>query len=81
MKNQKLNAVQVWKQTEDLLIPQAPLDLVERALYYHLLRHTRLEGKPGLRFSIYWLAGSAHVSANACRSCHIRIKRPMCPDT
>jgi hypothetical protein len=51
MKNKKLNAIHVWKQTEDLLIPQLHLDLVERAVYYHLLRHSHLEGKPWFRFS------------------------------
>jgi len=49
MKNQKIDGVEVWKQTEDLLIPQLPLDLAERAVYYHLLRHSHLEGKPRLR--------------------------------
>src|SRR5215472_4972399 len=62
MKTKKLNAVQVCKQMEDLVIPQLHLDLVERAVYYHLLRHSRLEGKPRFRFSIYWLARSARIS-------------------
>jgi len=62
MKTKKLNAVQVCKQMEDLVIPQLHLDLVERAVYYHLLRHSQLEAKPRLRFSIYWLARSARVS-------------------
>src|SRR5215472_5900846 len=62
MKTKKLNAVHVCKQMEDLVIPQLHLDLVERAVYYHLLRHSRLEAKPRLRFSIYWLARSARVS-------------------
>jgi 5-methylcytosine-specific restriction endonuclease McrA len=67
MKNKKLNAVQVWKQTEDLLIPQLHLDLVERAVYYHLLRHSHFEGKLRFRFSIYWLARSARISGWVAR--------------
>ncbi len=62
MKNKKLNAVHVWKQLEDLVIPHLHLDLVERAVYYHLLRHSRLQGKSRFRFSIYWLARSARIS-------------------
>jgi hypothetical protein len=67
MKTKKLNAVHVWKQTEDLLIPQLHLDLVERAVYYHLLRHSHLEGKPRFCFSIYWLARSARISGWVAR--------------
>jgi 5-methylcytosine-specific restriction endonuclease McrA len=67
IKNKKIDGVEVWKQTADLLIPQLPLDLVERAVYYHLLRHSRLEGKPRLRFSIYWLARSARMSGWVAR--------------
>jgi hypothetical protein len=63
MKNKKLNAVLVWKQLEDLLIPRLRLSAVERSVYSHLLRHGRLESKPKLRFSIRWLARSAHLSA------------------
>jgi HNH endonuclease len=67
MKNKTLNVVHVWQQMEDLLIPQLHLDLVERAVYYHLLRHSRLKGKPRLRFSIYWLARSARISGWVAR--------------
>jgi hypothetical protein len=44
MKNKKLNAVQVWKQLEDLAVPRLHLSVFERAVYSHLLRHSRLEG-------------------------------------
>jgi hypothetical protein len=63
MKNKKLNAVQVWKQLADLAVPQLRLSVIERAVYFHLLRHSRLEGRAQLRFSIRWLARSAHISA------------------
>jgi 5-methylcytosine-specific restriction endonuclease McrA len=52
MKNKELNAVHVWKQLEDLLVPRLRLTLVERAIYSHLIRHSHLEGKPRLHFSI-----------------------------
>ena len=52
MKNKKMNAVVVWKHIEDWLVPELGLSLVDRAVYCHLLRHTRLEGKSRLCFSI-----------------------------
>src|SRR5258708_34011331 len=63
MKNKKLDAVEVWKQLEDLAVPRLHLSLIERAMYSHLLRHSRLEGRVQLRVSIPWLA------RGACRSC------------
>jgi hypothetical protein len=62
MKNRKINAVHVWKQLEDLAVPRLHLSAFDRAVYSHLLRHSRLEGKPELRFSIQWLARGACVS-------------------
>jgi HNH endonuclease len=63
MKNKNLNAVLMWKQLEDLALPRLRLSAVERSVYSHLLRHGPLEDKPKLRFSIRWLARSAHISA------------------
>jgi hypothetical protein len=67
MKNKKLNAVHVWKQLEDLLVPRLHLSVFDRAVYSHLLRHSRLEGRLQLRFSILWLARGACLSAWAAR--------------
>lgn len=67
MKNKKLNAVHVWKQLEDLLVPRLHLSVFERAVYSHLLRHSWLEGRPELRFSILWLARGACVSDGMAR--------------
>ena len=67
MKNKKFDGVEVWKQMEDLAVPQLRLSVYERAVYYHLLRHSRLEGKLRLRFSIRWLARSARLSALIAR--------------
>jgi hypothetical protein len=52
MKPRKLVAALIWKQVEDVAVPRLRLSLIERAVYYHLLRHSRLEGKVRLRFSI-----------------------------
>ncbi len=42
----------IYKDIEDRLAPQLDLDAWERTAYYHLLRHTRLEGKSSALFSI-----------------------------
>ncbi len=67
MKNKKLNAVHVWKQLEDLAVPRLHLSVFDRAVYSHLLRHSRLEGRLQLRFSILWLARGAGLSGWAAR--------------
>lgn len=67
MKPRKPNAALVWKQMEDLLAPQLGFSLTDRAVYSHLFRHSRLEGKPQLRFSISWLARGIGLSMKATR--------------
>jgi hypothetical protein len=67
MKNEKINAVRVWKQMEDLVVPRLSFSLFDRAAYSHLLRHSRLKGKLELRFSILWLARGACLSTWAAR--------------
>jgi len=67
MKNKKLNGVEVWKQFEDLVVPRLRLSVFDRAVYSHLLRHSRLEGKEQFRFSILWLARGAGLSGFAVR--------------
>src|SRR5260370_20541211 len=64
MKTKKPNAAQIWKQLEDHLIPRLRLSITDRAVYSHLLRHSRLEGRARLRFSIAWLARGARLSTN-----------------
>ena len=56
MKTKKPNAELVCKQVEDLLVPRLRFSATDRAVYAHLLRHTRFEGKLRLRFSMAWLA-------------------------
>ena len=67
MKNEKINAVQVWKQMEDLLAPQLHFSLADRVIYSHLFRHSRLEGKLQLQFSISWLARAVGLSSKFTR--------------
>src|SRR5437879_5173992 len=67
MKTKKPNAERVWKQLEDQLVPGLRLSIIDRAVYSHLLRHSRLEGKARLRFSIDWLARGARLSTNPAR--------------
>jgi 5-methylcytosine-specific restriction endonuclease McrA len=67
MNDKKLDAVQVWKQMEDLLAPQLNFSLADRVIYSHLFRHSRLEGKLQLQFSISWLARSVGLSTKFTR--------------
>jgi len=67
MKICKTNAVTIWKQIEDDLSPRLYLTVTERVVYSHLLRHSRLEGKLRLRFSILWLMRGARLSAAPAR--------------
>ena len=56
MKNENLDVKLIWIQFEDHLVPQLRLNVVDRAVYSHLFRHSRLIGRRRLRFSIAWLA-------------------------
>ena len=67
MKTQKPNAELVWKQLEDLLVPRLRLGVIDRAVYSHLFRHSRLEGKLQIRFSIRRMARGIHISESATR--------------
>lgn len=67
MKCKPMNAALVWKQMEDLLAPQLSFSVIDRAVYSHLLRHSRLEGKPQFRFSMPWLAGHIRLSGKTTR--------------
>src|ERR1041385_5024768 len=47
--NSKPDAEVAWKQFEDHLIPTLRLSAIDRAVYSHLFRHSRLEGKRQLQ--------------------------------
>ena len=67
MKYKKPNAELVWKQLEDLIVPRLRLSVIERTVYSHLLRHSQLEGKPRLHFSLMWLARNIRLSTGPVR--------------
>jgi len=67
MKNKKPNAELVWKQLEDQLAPRLRLSAIDRTVYSHLLRHSRLEGKLRHRFSIMGLGRNIRLSTGPVR--------------
>lgn len=74
MKNTKVNAAQVWKEFEDLLAPGLSLSVHDRAVYSHLFRHSRLEGKLEVQFSIDRLALGAGMSRSGAREALRRLE-------
>ena len=58
----RLDAEAIWKQIEDVVVPQLRLSVIDHVVYSHLVRHSRLEGKRRLRFSILWLARNICLS-------------------
>src|SRR5260370_11128875 len=66
MKTKKTNAEQVWKQFDALAL-RLRLSTTDRVVYTHLFRHSRLEGKLQLRFSIPWLARGVGLCGNSVR--------------
>jgi hypothetical protein len=67
MKRKKLNLKLLWIQFEDFLFPRLRLSITDRAVYSHLIRHSRLEGQRELHFSMPWLARGIGVSTGPVR--------------
>jgi 5-methylcytosine-specific restriction endonuclease McrA len=67
MRRKTINAVRVWKDFEDRLSSELGLTVVDRAVYSHLLRHSRLEGVRRLRFSLGWLSRGTGLSRGPVR--------------
>src|SRR5260370_113858 len=67
MKRKKLNFKHLWIQFEDFLFPRLRLSVTDRAVYSHLIRHSRLEGQLQLRFSMPWLARGIGISTAPVR--------------
>jgi 5-methylcytosine-specific restriction endonuclease McrA len=63
----KANAEYVWKQVEDVVVPRLRLSVIERAIYYHLLRHSRIEQKVRYQFSIAALGRRTNLSLGPIR--------------
>jgi 5-methylcytosine-specific restriction endonuclease McrA len=57
----------VIKHCEDHLFPTLRFSVRERTLYYHLLRHTHLEGKASALFSLLPLSIATGVSESSSR--------------
>jgi hypothetical protein len=74
MKNTKVDAAQVWKEFEDLLAPGLSLSVHDRAVYSHLFRHSRLEGKPDFQFSLDRLAVGTSMSRSGAREALRRLE-------
>jgi len=68
MKPQKINAVEVCREFEDVLAPRLGLTVIDRTVYYHLLRHTRLEGKLRVRFMIMGIGAKLGLSRAPVRN-------------
>jgi 5-methylcytosine-specific restriction endonuclease McrA len=58
----EVDAKSLWKQVEDVVVPQLRLGMIDHLVYMHLLRHSHLEGKRRLHFSIPWLAHNINLS-------------------
>ena len=58
----EIDAKALWKLVEDVVVPQLGLGVIDHIVYIHLLRHSRLEGKRRLHFSIPWLAQNVNLS-------------------
>jgi hypothetical protein len=67
MKNEDIDAVQVWRDFGDRLAPRLNFSVTDRAVYSHLLRRSRLEGKLRIRFSPSWLGPRIRLSARTAR--------------
>ena len=67
MKNKQIDGTKVWKQLEDMLVPRLRLTVTERAVYSHLVRHSRLEGKLRAQFSISGIARHIRLSMGPAR--------------
>jgi predicted DNA-binding transcriptional regulator len=66
MKEKKIDAVEVWKEVQALAV-RLGLTVIDRTVYLHLLRLTRMEGKRRLRFSILGIAPRLGLSGAPVR--------------
>jgi HNH endonuclease len=63
----EIDARSLWKQVEDLVVPRLGLPVIDHMVYMHLLRHSHLEGKRRLRFSILWLSRNINLTMRPAR--------------
>lgn len=62
-----MDVATILKQCEDHLFPSLQLSVRERVLYYHLLRHTHLEGKSSAMFALLPLSKATGVHESSSR--------------
>jgi hypothetical protein len=67
MKPLPFDMAQACRDVEDRLVHRMPLSLLERAIYYHLLRHSHLEGRRQFVISMARLGRTARVCSTAAR--------------
>ena len=67
MKTKIPNVVLVWKQFTDVLVPRLRFSSIDQVVYFYLFRHTRLEGRLQLQFSMEWLARGTRLCDGAVR--------------
>lgn len=66
-RKEEVDARRVWKQVDDDVVPQLRLSVIDRAVYSYLLRHSHLEGRPRVRFTVAWLANGTRLSVGTTR--------------
>lgn len=69
---------QIYSDIEDRLVPGLQLDVWERALYYHLLRHTRLRATPNGTFAVAPLSKAVGMSDVKVREVLRSLNRKGC---
>ena len=67
MKPLPFDLAQACRAIEDRLVHCLPLSLLERAVYYHLLRHSHIESRRRILISMARLGRTAGVSTSAAR--------------
>jgi 5-methylcytosine-specific restriction endonuclease McrA len=68
----------IYRDVEDRLAPQFKLDVWERVVYYHLLRHTKLESESTKLFAIDPLAATLRLSNTKVREVLRSLDRKGC---
>ena len=66
-KAQEVDAKRLWIEVEDVVVPRLAMSVIDRAVYSHLLRHSHLEGRRQVKFSIRWLGRGARLSHGPTR--------------
>ena len=76
--NDILDITQLYRDVEDHLVSHLRLTLGERAVYYHLLRHSRLEGQRLAQVSRRSLARGVGCTANTAQAYIQRLADKAC---